>query len=304
MSNDVERKQQASTTLSAEERVGAISPDRKKLSRRQLLGLSAGGLALATAVGIGINFGIHTENNPEQKVPGTSQPVGETTAPSPEARASGVPVSSYEALNQNGGEFSAEALSKLSPEQLTTLFQIKASEFTTIKNGKMPTNPADVAKFEQEYTKIFAQRVEAWENAGCTKAEWAPYENAGKGVFEAAGVAKYNTPISTGIFGSERAPDFLQTNLSRCAAMFGDNQTVYNKVDVVEGSVADTARGNGLINATVLYHFTDNFDLRKSWGNKPEYAPADFTLRWSMNNIAVNADGVIVPGSVDIASTK
>jgi len=303
MTHDVERKQQASTTLSAEERVGAISPDRKKLSRRQLLGLSAGGLALATAVGIGINFGIHTKNNPEQKVPGTSQPVGETTSPTPEANTSGVPVSSYEALNQNGGPFSAEALSKLSPEQLTVLFQIKTSEFTTIKDGKMPTDPADVAKFGQEYTKVFAQRLEAWENAGCTKAEWEPYQNAGKGVFSSATVTKYNTPISTAVFGQETVPDSLVENLNRCNVMFSDGQTLYSRIDTVDGSVKATTESDGSIDTTVLYRYTDNYDLRKTLGDNPAYAPADFTTRWSMKGVAINSEGTIIPGSTIIAKT-
>lgn len=303
MSHESEPTHQVPTEpLSASGLPGTVDPGRKKsffenLSRRQLITAAAGGLCLALVAAVSVGIGVNAEMTKRREIPAAAQPTPETTA-------SGLPVSSYEALNQNGGPFSAEALSKLSPEQLTTLFQIKASEFTTLKNGKMPTDPADVAKFTQEYTKVLAQRIEAWENAGCTKAEWTPYKNAGKGVFEAAGVAKYNASISTSMLGYESSPDFMNTSLNRCDVMFMDNQTVYNKVDVVDGSAAATAQGDGSINATVLYRYTDNYDLRKTLGDKPAYAPANFTLKWSMDKITVNADGVIVPGSVDIASTK
>jgi len=77
---------------------------------------------------------------------------------------------------------------------------------------------------------------------------------------------------------------------------------LYGRVDVVNGSVAATAQGDGSINITALYRHTDNLYLRKTLGNNPAYAPEDFTLRWSVKEIAVNADGVIIPGSLDIAS--
>ena len=309
MSHDTERKPQAPTApISAEGISGATDPNHKKsllekFSRKQKLTLAAGGLAVVTAAGV--IFGVHNAQGTQSRdIPSASQPSGEATPSTPEVGKSSIPVSSYEALNQNGGEFSAEALSKLSPEQLTSLFQIKASEFTTIKNGKMPTDPADVTKFGQEYTKVLGQRIEAWENAGCTKAEWTPYKNSGKGAFEAAGVAKYNAPISKGILGYESSPDFLNNSLNRCNVMFMDNQTVYNKVDIIDGSTSAVSQGNGLVDVSAIYHYTDNYDLRKTLGDKPAYAPADFNVKWSMDKVTINADGAIVPGSLNIAVTS
>ncbi len=307
MSHDTERKPQAPTApISAEGMNSAPDPNHKKsllekFSRKQKLTLAAGGLAVVTAAGV--IFGVHNAEGVQSRdIPSTSQPSGEATSSTPEVGKSSIPVSSYEALNQNGGEFSAEALSKLSPEQLTSLFQIKASEFTTIKNGKMPTDPADVTKFGQEYTKVLDQRIEAWDNAGCTKAEWLPYKNDGKGVFETAMAAKYNAPISSGIFGYETKPDALESNLNRCGGMFRDNKVLYNKVDVVDGSVKAVAQGDGSIGITFDNHYTDNYDLRDILGNNPAYGPADFKLHWQLNGVSANAAGVIVLGGADTSS--
>jgi len=222
----------------------------------------------------------------------SSSPVAESTVKATQAAVATVeatpssnetttPPSKYETMNQTG-VFSPEALSKLSAAELTALFQIKQSE--------APTGAV--------YAEVLGQRIEAWDNAGGTKAEWLPYKNAAKGTYETALAEKYNNPIAEGVLGHDGKPEAQELILNRRNVMYILGKELVYTVDYVEGSVVVTPQPDGSENISAEYAYTDNFgEAKKVLGGGVETDAAHFTLRWNLNEVRANADGVLYPST-------
>jgi hypothetical protein len=104
MSHDIEKDQQAIPS-STELQTGEITPVRRGLSRRGLLGIIAGGAAAATAIGFGINLSAEANKNPNIPV-ATSGASGmpESNTPTPTTVSSAETQKSVEA-NQSFDQF-------------------------------------------------------------------------------------------------------------------------------------------------------------------------------------------------------
>lgn len=255
------------------------SPAKQK-SRRGLL-IGAGTVAsLAAAGGLWLGLGNKGSANPntpprasDASAPASTAPA-ETTPPTAATSGEGIPLPP---------ELQPESLINLTPAEIEARFQIRA----------------DQVKTPEEFVVAYMQRIEAFDRAGCTKEEWQPYENAGKGVFEDAMLKKYAEPVMKGLYGYIASIHNKTAALNRCNVMTGLGYTYVTNIAMVPGTLSSEVVGPESFNVTFDYLATDNYSkVKEVFGDKDGTDSDNTTWRITFTNVRPVA-GVLYAESIN-----
>lgn len=220
---------------------GEGDPNKKKgFSKKAVLSIIGG--AITAAVAIPLALGITSQNQneapnmpPEVDPNQNSQIDEEPSVP----QAGELPADIAEVLN-NPNRIKASDVAGFNENELR--------DFTTITIEEAPTPEL----FAEQYNTV----LDAWNNAGNTAAEYAPFENAGKDVFESAMGEKYDSVFIQGLFADSINPENFIAAHSRTlngfniASMVDPDKPYDYGTLVVSSEVVDQGEGGFIIDIT------------------------------------------------------
>lgn len=212
-------------------------PDKK--SRRGLV-IGAGAVATSLVAAGALWLGV---GNKGEARPATPPPTPSTSAPATPGPTETVPTPAATEGVALPPELQPENLMNLTPAQIEKVFQIRA----------------DQVKTPEDYATAYAQRYEAALRAGCTKQEWQPFSNSGKGAFSNAMIQKYFEPMSKGWLGKVGNPYDMIVALDRCNVFMTVDKKYVTTIDVVPGSAKSTRNPDGSIDYVFTLHGKDNY---------------------------------------------